>query len=108
MPKFVSKCPFCADNSWKYWHHYGCPSGNGEHIDINGYLSCDYIWCHKSWHLIETEFFCDTHSSWKCFTKKSQLRTLIASISKIDSIDDDFLDTLQENVIDKWNATHGK
>ena len=104
MPRFVSKCPFCSDNSWRDWHHYGCPSGNGEHIDIDGYITCDY--CDKRWHLIETEFFCSTHSSWKSFMKKSQLRTLIAAISKIDSIDDDFLDRLQENVIDKWDETH--
>ena len=108
MPRFVSKCPFCEDNTYKYWHHYGCPSGNGEQIDSDGYITCDYYGCRKTWHLIETEFFCNTHSSWKSFTKKCQLRTLINAISKIDSIDDDFLDELQDNVIAKWNKNNGK
>ena len=103
MPRFVSKCPFCDDNSLKYWHHKGCPSEYKEYIDIEGNITCD---CGDKWHLIDMKLYCSTHSCIKNFTKKSQIRLLSANICKIDSIDDGFLDVLQENVIRKWDATH--
>ena len=103
MPRFVSKCPFCDDNSLKYWHHKGCPSEYKEYIDIEGNVTCD---CGDKWHLVDMKFYCSKFSCMKNFTKKSQIRTLIMCIIKFGSIDDDFLDELQENVIEKWNTTH--
>ncbi len=104
MPRFKSKCPFCTDNSWINWYHSGCSSIKGEDIDIDGYIQCND--CYKRWHLVETSFYCSTHCDWKEFTKKSQLRTLISLIAKVDNINDDYLDKLQENLIAEWDRTH--
>jgi hypothetical protein len=104
MPRFKSKCPFCSDNSWINWYHDGCSSNKGENIDIDGYLECND--CHDRWHLINTSFYCSSHSDWRCFTKKSQIRTLWALIAKIDNIDDDYLDKLQSNIEKEWDRTH--
>lgn len=38
--------------------------------------------------------------------KKFQLKTFIVLVAKIDNINDDFLDCLQENLISKWNEIH--
>ena len=103
MPRFVSKCPFCDDNSYHYWYHEGCPTDYKEYIDVEGYITCD---CGKKWHLINMGFYCATHNSMKSLTSKIKLMFLLAGISKTDSIDDDFLDRLGENVCKKWDDTH--
>lgn len=103
MPRFASKCPFCEDNRYKYWHHEGCPSGYKEYIDIEGNITCD---CGDKWHLVNTKFYCSTHSSWKIFTDEIRLYILLGNICKIDSVDDDFVDKLGKNVLQKWKDTH--
>ena len=103
MPRFVSKCPFCDDNTYKYWHHEGCPSDYKEYIDIEGNITCD---CGDKWHLVDMKFYCRTHSSWRFLKSRIKLLYLLTSICKINSIDDDFIDTLGENVVKRWKATH--
>ena len=103
MPRFVSKCPFCDDNRYRHWYHDGCPSEYKEYIDIEGNITCD---CGDKWHLVNTKFYCSTHSSWKYVTSEIKLRYLLACICKIDEADDEFLDKLGENVVGKWGATH--
>ena len=104
MPKFKSKCVFCTDNSIINWSHEGCSSSKGENIDIEGYVTCND--CGKKMDVIAMRFYCSTHKEHKSFTKNSQIRALITLISKNDGIDDDFLDTLYENLKKRWDDTH--
>lgn len=104
MPRFKSKCPFCTDNDWIEWKHSECPDSYGENIDIEGYITCNY--CNKKMDLLTMDFYCKTNQEYRVFNRKMQIRTLIALICKIDNIDDDFLDTLQDNLINRWDRTH--
>lgn len=104
MPRFISKCPFCSNNDYINWCHTGCSSAKGEEIDIYGYIKCND--CLKRWHLFDNSFHCTTHDIKKKITKKSQIRTLVCLICKIDNIDDNFLDQLQENLISEWDRIH--
>lgn len=51
--------------------------------------------------LLDMNFYCKTLNEKKSFTRKSQLRKII-----VDSIDDEFLDTLIENLFIRWDKTH--
>ena len=96
---FRCKCPFCDDNSWINWSHAGCSSSKGMDIDIEGYVTCND--CGKRMNLLDMNFYCKTLNENISFTRKSQLRKII-----VDSIDDEFLDTIIENLLIRWDKTH--
>ena len=104
MPRFKSKCLFCRDNNVINWKHVGCSGEKGENIDKYGYIECND--CHKKIKLINQKFYCSTNSEYRTITSRRQIRSLIALIEKIDGINDDFLDELEENLITEWDRTH--
>ena len=97
--KFRCRCPFCDDNSWINWSHEGCSSSKGMDIDIEGYVTCN-DWGKRA-NLLDMNFYGKTLNENISFTRKSQLSKII-----VDSIDDEFLDSIIENLLIRWDKTH--
>ena len=69
--------------------------------DIEGYVTCND--CGKRTDLLDINFYCKTLNENISFTRKSQLRKIFVFV---DSIDDEFLDTIIENLLIRWDKTH--
>lgn len=102
--QFITKCPFCDNNSFITWHHVGCPSYYGQEIDIKGKISCD---CGDSFHILDCEFDCGNHGDqYREFTRKNQIRKIAIMVGKMKNCTSNFEDTLVDNVLDEWDRRH--
>ena len=106
MPRFRTLCPSCSKMHLTTWHHVGCPSYYQEYIDINGNVTCD---CGTNFHILDGRYNCGSNYhgySYDPVTSRIRLRKILSMLTKVDGYDDDWLDTLETNIIKEWDRRH--
>ena len=103
MPRFRTLCPACRNMNLITWHHVGCPSFYEEQIDIYGNVSCD---CGTTFHILDGNYNCGNSfhgNSYDPVCSEFRLRKILAMLTKIDGYDDNWIDTLETNVLREWD-----
>ena len=103
MPRFRTLCPACSNMNLITWHHVGCPSYYQEYIDIDGNVTCD---CGANFHILDGKYNCGSSyhgDSYDPVTNRIRLRKILAMLTKVDDYDDDWVDTLETNVLKEWD-----
>ena len=103
MPRFRTLCPACSNMNLITWHHVGCPSYYEEQIDIDGNVSCQ---CGTKFHILDGAYNCGSSyhgDSYDPVCSRIRLRKILAMLTKVDGYDDDWVDTLETNVLNEWD-----
>jgi hypothetical protein len=85
------------------WHHVGCPYHYQERIDVNGYVDCD---CGIKFHVIDGAYNCGTtyHGNrYDPICNRIRLRKILAMLTKVDGYDDNWVDSLETNILNEWD-----
>ena len=86
------------------WHHVGCPDSYKQEIDQKGYVTCD---CGHRYHILDGRYNCGNqkyHSNrYDPVTSRIRLRKILAMLSKVDGYDDEWIDTLETNILQNFD-----
>ena len=106
MPRFRTLCPACTNMELITWHHVGCPNNYKQYIDINGYVTCD---CGTRFHVIDGLYNCGLEAyhgdSFDPITSESRirLRKILSMCTKVDGYEDNWIDTLESNILKEFD-----